>query len=258
MTEGFVTVQGMNLFYVTEGEGIPVLYIHGNTGSSAWFYRVMNLPGYKTYALDMPNFGRSSELPGEVDLHRYADVVKGFAEALKLENPIVVAHSLGGAVAQSLAVRYPEMLRALVLIDSSAPNGLVTPKEHYPLIEMMRGNRAVLYNALKATVPTLEDEVFFELLVNDATLMAPKAWVGNAAALGSFNVSDKTSAFTKPVLVIWGRKDGIITEKMAQDTATAYPAGSLKIIEGVGHSVLVENPPLFKNLLKDFFAGLTH
>jgi branched-chain amino acid transport system permease protein len=216
----------------------------------------MDMSGFQTFAVDLPNFGKSSPLESEPDLHVYADYVGEFIEALQLKSPIVVGHSLGGAVAQSLAVRKPDLVGALVLIDSASPKGLITPRERYPFIEMMRKDRNILSKALAATVPTLRDAVLFESLVDDATAMAEKAWTGNADALSRFEISDRASSFGKPVLVIWGRGDFIVTESMAVETARAYPRGRLEIVEDVGHSLIVENPGKFMELLVDFAASL--
>lgn len=256
MTSAFLSVGGVQLFYVTAGSGRPLIYIHGNTGSSRWFSRVMELPGYQTFAIDLPNFGRSSQLPGDVDLDAYADYVAKFIGAAHLESPIVVGHSLGGAVAQSLALRYPGLVETLVLVDSSTPKGLLTPRERYPLIEMMRKDRGILSKALAATAPTLKDQAFFESLIDDAVVMAEKAWIGNAEALSRFDVSSLTSSFARPVLLIWGRGDFIISEEMAQETAKAYIEGELKILENVGHSVIVENPSLFIETISMFLGKI--
>jgi len=256
MTSAFILIGGLQLFYATAGSGQPLVYIHGNTGSSQWFSRVMEIPGYRTFALDLPNFGRSSPLPGEADLHVYADYAKKFIEAMRLESPIVVGHSLGGAVAQSLVLRYPGTARALVLVDSSSPQGLLTPRERYSLIEMMRKDKGILSKALAATVPTLKDLTFFASLVDDATLMAEKAWVGNAEALSHFDVSASTASFKGPVLVIWGKGDFIVSEEMARETAQAFPGAELQIVENVGHSIIVENPGLFVNITKTFLAKI--
>ena len=59
MNENSINVDGCGISYVEEGQGKPLLYIHGNTGSKTWFSRVMLVPGYRTIAVDMPNFGRS-------------------------------------------------------------------------------------------------------------------------------------------------------------------------------------------------------
>lgn len=255
MTESIIALGSLSLFMVAAGSGAPILYVHGNLASSRWFSRVMEIPGFRTVALDLPNFGRSSAMDGEPDLLAYAEVLARFIELEKMDRPIVVGHSLGGAVAQALAVRHPDRVRALVLVDSSAPDGLKSPPERYPLYEMMRANRAITSQALAPMAPGLNDPAFFEALLDDAMAMAPPAWVGHAKAFNNFDISAECANFKGPVLVIRGGKDILITEKMAADTAAAYPAGSLRIIAHAGHSPMVEDPALFRSIIAEFAAS---
>ncbi len=254
MSSHIVNVLGCRIFYQSNGEGRPIVYVHGNTGSSRWFDKVAKVPDCRTIALDLPNFGRSDALGVQPDIHGYADYLHAFIKALNLESPVIVGHSLGGAVVQSLAVHHPGDLSAMVLVDSSSPTGLITPRERYPAIEMMRTNRTVLAQALAATLPTNKDTSFFESLVDDAVRMNEKAWIGNAEALSRFDISDRTTVFTKPVLVIQGKADILITEEMARKTAHAYPSGEFHLIENSGHSPIVETPSTFIELLIDFLA----
>ena len=225
MVEAVIEVQATQVHYVEQGEGVPVLYVHGNLASLRWYERVMDIPGCRTVALDMPNFGRSGPLPTEPDLDAYAEVVADFIRARALERPVLVGHSLGGGVCISLAARFPDLIRGLVLVDSASPSGLVTSEDRYPLYEMMRTNRALVATSLAAMAPTLTDTAFFETLVDDAMGMAAPAWVGHARALGRFNYVGRCGAFAGPVLVLWGRKDPLITEAMARETAAAFPGG---------------------------------
>jgi branched-chain amino acid transport system permease protein len=247
-----VDIGELAIFFVERGEGVPVLYVHGNVASCRFYEHVMDVPGAHTVALDMPNFGRSKPLSGEPDIDRYADTVEAFIRARGLGRPVVVGHSLGGAVALSLAARFPKVLRALVLVDSAAPGGLATPKDRYPLFEMMRSSRPLLAQVLRAQVPTLKDDAFFEALVDEAMMMAEPAWVGHAEALGRFDYRGRLSAFTGPVLVLRGGKDLLISEEMARETAAAFPDARLETIDGVGHSVMVEDPKRFVALIADF------
>ncbi|HUI69190.1 MAG TPA: alpha/beta hydrolase [Spirochaetia bacterium] len=256
MSGNTLSVAGIQLWYAERGSGQPVVMVHGNTGSSRWFERVMDLPGCRTIALDLPNFGRSAPLPGEVSIDAYADKVAAFIAAMRIQRPVLVAHSLGGAVAISLAVRNPILLRGLVLVDSAAPSGLFTPEDRYPLIESMRTSRDILSAALSAVVPTLEDPKLFQALVDDALLMAAPAWAGNARALGAFDYRRRCAAFREPVLVLWGRKDVIVSEAMARETVQAFPNARLEILEHVGHSVVVEDPSRFAALVWQFISGM--
>jgi branched-chain amino acid transport system permease protein len=250
-----VLVLGKKINYVESGQGTPVVLVHGNTGSLRWWSLVMDLPGCRTIALDMPNFGRSEALE-VADIDVYADHVAAFIKALGLQKPVVVGHSLGGGVVMSMAARNPELAKAIVLIDSASPAGLKTPEEHYPYIEMYRTNRELLRKGLASVTPSLKNEALLDSLVDDAMLMAGLAFSGNARALERFDYRGKAGAFKGPVLVIWGRKDIIITEAMARDTAAAYGHGRLEILDGVGHSVMVEAPKELMKLLSGFVAGL--
>jgi pimeloyl-ACP methyl ester carboxylesterase len=260
MIESRILVDGLSVFFLAAGAGTPILFVHGNTGSSAWWKMSMDLPGWRTVALDMPNFGRSGPLPGyraeTADLAAYAAGLARFIEEAGLERPVVVGHSLGGAVAQALVAARPELVRALVLVDSGPPSGLVTPKERHPAIEAMRANPQILHAALKAVTPTMRDDAWFAQLVADARLMAEPAWIGNAEALSRFDLRGKLAGFDKPVLVVWGRKDVIVTEAMARETAAAFPRAKLLVLETVGHSVMVEDPGLWRGILLAFLAEL--
>jgi branched-chain amino acid transport system permease protein len=256
--EGSVTtsVGGTSIYYVEKGDGTPVLYVHGNNTSSRSFEKVMDVPGCRTVALDMPNFGRSGPLPAEVTLDRYADVVLQFAETLRLDRPVLVGHSLGGGVAISMAARHPERFRALVLVDSMAPSGMAVDEKFFPYYEALKKDRAMFAKALGATMPTLKDAAFFDALVDEGMLMAAPAVVGNARALGSFNYKDRCGSFTAPVHVIWGRGDLLISEAGARETTEAFPGGRLHIEENVGHSPMIEDPAGFLRALSGFVAGL--
>lgn len=250
MASAIMSVLGVPLYYVESGSGPTILYIHGNTGSSLWYSRVMDIPGYRTISLDMPNFGRSGRLdptlvPDASDLHLYADYVAAFIGQLGLEKPLVVAHSLGGAVAMSLVGRYPERVGALMLVDSSAPTGLQTPEDRHPLIEMMRTNPAILKSALAAVVPTLQDPEFLDALVADAQLMNPASFIGNAKALTRFDGTELCASYHGPVMVVRGTRDVIITDAMAEATVAAFPGAEFVSLENIGHSPMVEDPAGF-------------
>jgi len=256
MESSTVRIDGTVWFFLENGKGRPVLLVHGNTGSSTWWERILDLPGCRCVAPDIPNFGRSGPLGRDITIDTYADSLADFIDAKGLKGAVAVGHSLGGSVCLSLAARHAESIGGLVLVDSSSPRGLSTPEASYPAIEAMRTNRSILEQALKAVVPTLVDDVLFGRLVDDAMRMAAPAWIGNARALSAFDVSGRLGGWTKPVLVLWGRKDVLITEAMARETAAAFRNARLEILEEVGHSAIVEDPDRFKQLLSQYLTTL--
>lgn len=260
MSGGAILVDGLSVNYVEAGAGPAVLFVHGNVGSSLWWREAMVLPGRRAVALDMPNFGRSDPVPGfapeSAEIGTYARYVARFIEELGLDRPVVVAHSLGGCVAQALVASRPELARALVLVDSGPPSGLVTPKDRHPAIEAMRTDPRVLAGALKAMVPTMKDEAWFAALVEDARRMAAPAWIGNAEALSRLDLRGRLGGFGGPVLVLRGSLDPLITDAMARETAAAFPRARLETLEGVGHSVMAEDPPRFARILSEFLSTL--
>ena len=257
MENAMAMIGGRATHYIAAGSGEPVVWIHGNTGSCRWFERVMDIPGYRHLAPDLPNFGRSAPLEGVPDIAAYAEAVRAFMSALGAGKAIIVGHSLGGAVAMALATAHPELAKALILVDSCAPTGLKTPETHYPILEMMRTNKALLAQAFRGGVmPTMKDEALFQALVDDAMLMVAPAWSGNARALERFDRAAACGKFAAPVLVVRGEKDAIITEAIARETAAAFPAARLELLDGVGHAVLVEDPDRFKKLFVEFAASI--
>ncbi len=246
----YISIKNHRLYYQEQGEGSPVLFIHGNTGSHVWFRDVMDIPGYRTIAPDMINFGRSDQIE-ESDINIYADYLNGFMDELKISNCLVVGHSLGGPVAMSLGLRYPDKVGKMLLIDSGPVEGLKTPEEHYSVIELYKTNRDMIKTAIAAMVPTCKDEDILNLLADEAMLMNKLSYAGNPRALARADYSAEASKFKGPVLFIRGALDPLITEDMGRQTARAFD-GDYREISHVGHSLMIEDPALFMEILVEF------
>lgn len=254
MESRFVTVAGSRIHYHESGNGSPVVLVHGNFGSSRWWERTMDIPGHRALALDLPNFGHSDRLE-IADIDAYAEHLGAFIDALGLGAPALVGHSLGGSVVMALAQRRPGICGPLVLVDSAPPGGLVTAESHYPILERCRTDRGLLRMSLAAVAPSMDDPAFLDALVDDASLMAPIAFSGNARSLAARDgaaAAPALAAFGKPVLVVWGKRDALVTETMARETAAAFPGAELRALDGVGHSVMAEAPGLFVEILSSF------
>ena len=255
MNETKITLDGVEIAYAQGGPEADrakatVLYVHGNLGSYRWFTKVMEMPGVRTLAPDMPNFGRS----GRIETHSiggYASHLVRFIEEVAGEPVVLVGHSLGGAVSMAVATSRPDLVRGLILVDSAPPEGLQTPAAYHPAIEAYRTDEAQLRAALKTVVPTLDDDAWFGRLVEDARRMKGEAYVGHAIELGLADFTAATSNYTGPALVLRGELDALITREMAERTAKAFDA-ELREFDDVGHSIMVEAPERFGAIVHTF------
>lgn len=259
VVEAMIALAGVQVAYIQAGPPADeaeatVVYVHGNLGSYRWFTEAMELPGVRTFALDMPNFGRSEHIETH-SITGYASYVIRFIEEVAGGSVVLVGHSLGGAVAMGVATSRPDLVRGLMLVDSAAPEGLQTPAAYHPAIEAYRENEAQLRAALKTVVPTLTDDEWFDRLVEDARRMKGEAYVGHAVELGLIDFSSVTSNFTGPTLVLRGGQDLIITSDMAKRTAEAFDAEFREFPE-IGHSIMVEAPQRFREIVREFVGQL--
>lgn len=118
-----VMVDGFKIHYVEEGSGDPVLFVHGNPTSSYVYRnvlpRVAREAGRRCIALDLLGFGKSDK-PADVEhtLALHARVVRGFSEALKLKNIVLVAEDWGGPLSAHYAITRPESVQGLILMET--------------------------------------------------------------------------------------------------------------------------------------------
>ena len=251
----YIQIHGKRIFYVEVNPQAEktILFIHGNAGSWRWFRPALELlpKHYRGIALDMPGFGRSDKIE-EISIEEYASFVGDFLEELGIEKVYLVAHSLGGAVAQKVLLDKPKTVEKVSLIDPAPPSGYTSPPEVYGAAPLMMRNRGILRKSIISTMPTRRIDALTEQLVDDALLMDSRCFTENARALEEYDYSDKLKGNETPLLVFLGRKDLIITEKMVRQFEELMPNTTLKIYEDCGHSINVEKPVIFTEELVRF------
>ena len=128
----FADINGANLFYTDEGEGLPVLLVHGSTCDSFdWNYQLSALDGkYRVIAVDRRGHGHSSAPEGSYSAHQDADDLAALLEHVGAERVVAVGHSTGGTVVASLAARYPGRVRAIVPIGIACCMPLLRPTRY--------------------------------------------------------------------------------------------------------------------------------
>ena len=127
----FIDVDGARIHYLDEGSGPPLLLIHGLAGQMRHFtHSLLDLlkSDYRVVIVDRPGSGYSTRPPqASAAIDAQARTIAHFAKTLGLERPLVVGHSLGGAIALSLALNHPEQVGGLALIAPATH-----PQDHVP------------------------------------------------------------------------------------------------------------------------------
>ena len=249
-----VTIAGDKLFYVhrSSTETDPsLLFIHGAGGTHRhWGHQLQGLDGVRRYAVDLPGHGRSGG-SGQTSIRGYAEVILEFLETLGLTQVTLVGHSMGGAIAQYLALEHPQPVQRLVLVGSGA-RLRVLPS----LLEVLLQDFGSAVEMMLAWAYSRECPLsIMELGRKEWLENAPSVVHGDFAACDSFDVMGRLGKISCPVHVLCGEDDRLTPPKYAQYLRDSIPGASLTIIPHAGHMVMVEQPELVNQAMKEFLAS---
>lgn len=251
-------VTGGEIHYVEKGEGSPILLIHGLSGSLHNFTYSMLDPlaeHHRVIAIDRPGCGHSSRDADEsARLPEQARMVAEFIDTLGLERPLVVGHSLGGAVGLALALDYPEKVGGLALIapltavQSEVPsvfNGIRAP---VPVLRRLLAetlavpgtirNGARVVSAIFAPDPVPAD---FRERGGGLLALRPEAFYAastdmHAVPLDIEAMVARYGELQLPMGVLYGDRDGVLQHDLhIQALTQPHPELYVEILEGVGH-----------------------
>ena len=239
----------MSLHYEEHGTGAPILCIHG-TGSSTELWRrpVAELARHgRVVVYDRRGFGRS-ERPEQfvTDVHEHTDDAAALIEALELVPAVVIGRSQGGEIAIDLALRYPDRVRALALLEGG---GMSLSQE------FARWSTASLAPVLAAgeTDVSTVGETMFRAVLGDAgwdslPATVQEVFVANSPAIlaevrgAQLEVTAaQLGAIDKPVLVVGARDSGPAFADVTERTAGAIPSARVEWVDG-GHLIDAAHP----------------
>lgn len=246
-------------YFLHEGGRVsqpPVLLIHGVAEDHlSWPPEVRRLPDFTVYTLDLPGHGKSSGA-GLQSIPAYTQRIIQFLNDVGLFKPVVVGHSLGGAVALTLAVEHAERLAGIVLIASG---------ERLPIPSSMLEN-AANPSTFPLAVQALQEAAFSpqstprlkELAHKRLSASRPTLLYGDLLACDNFNISDRLATIRTPTLVICGTADRFSPLRYAEDLASSIPGAALQTVDGAGHMVMLEQPHRLAGLLTVFLTTLPY
>jgi pimeloyl-ACP methyl ester carboxylesterase len=275
----WVNVAGQPVNTIDLGEGPPLVFVHGLSGS--WPNWLEQLPVFadrsseigqhRVIAMDLPGFGHSPMPHERITISGYARLLDGLLDELDIDAATIVGNSMGGFVSAELAIAFPQRVERLVLVS---PAGLSTyrhPRGTRALPALHRGERIVA--AYTAWMASKSDIVAKRAFLRNATLGLVARHPGRLpAALAAeqlrgagkpgfiqaleanldYDFRDRLPEIACPTLIVWGDSDRVITVRDAAVYAELIPGSRKVVYEDTGHMAQIERPDAFNALLKEF------
>jgi pimeloyl-ACP methyl ester carboxylesterase len=246
-----VEIDGVELAYEESGDGPPLVLIHG-TGGATWGPLTPLLePGYRTIWYHRRSFGASAHEP-LADLPRHTSDAAALLEALDAGPAVVVGHSMGGVISIDLAVRRPDLVRALVVVEpplhftanatedmmrelGAAMELLTTEGDQAAAVAFMRWATTTTdgWNGYDMTPP----EIQAQLVGNSAAIVRELA-----GGTGEHTTPEELGSISCPAICLVGAITLPEYAQAAERLARALPAVEVVTVPGAGHVLPASHP----------------
>ncbi|GAB2737454.1 alpha/beta hydrolase [Salinifilum aidingensis] len=240
-----------------EGSGVPVLMLHGIGGAAEAFTAQMSgLPGRRTLAWDAPGYGGSADLPGEPALDDYVGTAVAVLRGLGAVPAHVLGVSWGGVIATRMALTAPDLLRSLVLADSSRGSGRTAEARAAMANRVEELTRLGAGAFAERRGPRLTardaDAGVAEQVLVQMSRVRLTGYRNAARAMAATDHSDQLAAITTPTLVVVGAEDVVTGVAESRALAGGVPGARFEVVPGAGHAANQERPDEFNAAVRRF------
>lgn len=280
--EGLHKINGTKLFVKTMGEGEPIVVVHGGPGfDHAYFLPQMAelATDYRLVFYDQRVCGRSSAdlEPDEITLEEFIEDIDGVRELLGVERIHLMGHSIGGMLAMQYALRHPDRLRSLILVNSTAASSEYVGQVNQLLSERLspearqRQKEIAASEAFTRGEPDAIREFMLVLLsanfhdpgkVEQLNLFFPDDFMARSErlqALGrdltEFDIYPRLGEIDCPTLIVRGESE-VLPEEATDRIRDAIPGARMEVLVDCGHFPFVECNDQLQATLREFLGNL--
>jgi len=270
-------VDSIELYYEEHGSGDPLLLIMGLAAdSTAWMFQVPDFAKrYRTIVFDNRGVGRSSKPPGPYTIHQMADDATALLDVLAIRKAHVVGVSMGGMIAQELALRHPARIRGLVLA-CTFPEPDAETERHRAFQVTQLGGQVTASGETRIDVSAINPLMLLQHLLprvfNQSYIdhelpkliqifggalqwgFSMEAILGQVEAVMGHRATDRLHQITAPTLVITGDADLLVSPANSDLLARNIPGAKLVKVPGGSHGFNFETPDVFNREVLDFLA----
>lgn len=268
-----VLVEGIKVSYLEEGQGMPLVLVHGiPTSSFLWRNMIAELATHgRVIALDLPGFGFSDPPPNaDYTISNYARILASFLEALAIDRATLICHDLGGPIVLTYALRHPDRYRQLIILDTFLHNDLppwplsMKIAKIWPMGELFMG-----LGGEKIARSGLEEGVIDKSRITEEIVRRYYKPDGNPdklnqSMLGTLRVDYREDLefieknlwkIEKPTLILWGDNDRFLPFSLGERIHKDIKGSQLKRISACGHFIPEDQPELATQIIVGFMTA---
>lgn len=257
-----IKVKDIQLYYEIHGRGQPLVFISGFSGDhTAWIDVIEHYSDkYQVIVFDNRGIGQSDCPDYPYTTEMMADDVAGLVTELKLGPTHFITHSFGGCIGQTLAYKYSELVKSMVIAD--APFKVPTRALMYAetRLKMMQAKipEEIILNFITMLCWSenyLQQLGMIEQLIQEGFFpITETGYKGQLHALQTFDATEWLHKIQVPCLIIGADDDAMIDVKQSQYIAATIPNAEYFCFKDVGHVPFVEQPEIFHKVVFDFIA----
>jgi 3-oxoadipate enol-lactonase len=255
-------VNGQQLYYEVHGEGEPLLCVHGLACDTlAWIPQVHAFAAaHRTVIFDNRDVGQSSMAEGDYEIGDFARDALALADDLGLDSFHLLGISMGGAIAQEIALHAPERVRTLTLAVTFPAGGTyacrlaevwgsrlqqISREQHVDELMLLNHSEGFFEN---------QDMVDFirTAMLNNPHPQSPQAFARQIAACGRHETRDRLSSLTMPTHVIGGEYDILVPVWKSKEIADLIPGAKLTVLPSAPHGLSLERAEEFNSAVLGF------
>lgn len=249
-------VDGVGLYYESRGQNQPIVFSHAWLDNcTIWISQVEHFSkDYNVIMYDHRGHGRSDKPKigeGNYSIRVLANDLQVLVQKLDLEKPILVGFSLGGMAATLFALEHSDKISRLILVGTTAKMTPPISAKALRILRMILPYESFLrivcrYRFHKPSKRMLDEEVFRALQVDKS--IAFEFW---KELTKNYDVRNKISEISVPTLIIVGQEDKVNLEA-SRYLNREIEGSELRIIQDSGHTVMIEKPKEFNQILEEF------
>ena len=246
-----------HIYIGDEGNGFPLVLIHGFLGSSKMWEPQINFfkNHFRVITPDLPGFGKSNKAKSHNSIQSIANLLMDCLEEKKIDKFYLLGHSMGGMIVQEMAKEYGNKIVKLICY-STGPRGEMPGR--FESVDQSRENlkkkglEITVKNIAKTWFVKKENAKYFDICIEAGKQTSTKAADDALIAFKNWNGVDTLKNIKNETLIVWGDQDKSYNLEQIKTLEKSIKKSKLVIFKNCAHNVHLEQPDQFNNTIKNF------